>query len=51
MVVSLICVDGYKFVTLYDKARYKSDSASGTTSITQMFFIKDEEKSLPQRCE
>ncbi len=50
MVVSLICVDGYKFVTLYDKAQYKADAVSGTSSITQMFMRSTDKNSFPARC-
>ena len=51
MVVSSICIDGYKFVTVYDKATKDSDTVSGTTSITQMFVrVPDKDLSLPQRC-
>jgi len=52
MVVSSICIDGYKFVTAYDKATKNSHTVSGTTSITQMFVrIPGHSLSLPQRCD
>jgi hypothetical protein len=49
--ISTVCVDGYKFVTVYDQAYDKGNRVSVSTSITQMFVrVPDKDLSLPQRC-
>jgi len=51
MVVSTICVDGFKFVTTYDQLLDKDASRiSVSTSITQMFMRSTEKNSFPVRC-
>ena len=51
MVVSTICVDGFKFVTTYDQLLDKDASRiSVSTSITQMFMRSAEKNSFPARC-
>ena len=51
MVVSTICVDGFKFVTTYDQLLDKGASRiSVSTSITQMFMRSAEKNSFPARC-
>ena len=51
MVVSTICVDGFKFVTTYDQLLDKDASRiSVSTSITQMFMRSTEKNSFPARC-
>jgi hypothetical protein len=50
IVVSSICIDGYKFITVYDKATKDADKVSGAPSITQMF-VRYRDKSIPQVCE
>ena len=50
IVVSSICIDGYKFITVYDKATKDADKVSGTPSIIQMF-VRYRDKSIPQVCE
>ena len=50
IVVSSICIDGYKFITVYDKATKDADKVSGAPSITQMY-VRYRDKSIPQVCE
>ena len=49
MIISTICIDGYKFISVYDRAYNKGDKVGVSTSITQSF-VRVGEKSVPAFC-
>ena len=49
MIVSTICIDGYKFISVYDQVYNKLDRAGVSTSITQSF-VRVDGKSVPALC-